>query len=230
MAEVTLPGRRKGFRRCRFGPQLNRQGRCWGTLMRHFLLPSPILTLAFGVGTAAAMRVLIATASGSYRLIAGLWRTSPRAIAVAAITVAADQHGDAAAGAQVASSGEFHWQSGPMGSRRRRALREILCRQRRPSGLRGATSGLAWRLGPVSRQRFHRPVDFLPHRRRRRYLTPAALRLPDNDCSAIRPPEALRAANRKTGIFMPDMQKPKSPHRFATSSRERQISTLTGHR
>ncbi len=65
MAEVTLPGRRHGFRRCRFGRQLNRHGRWWGTVMRHFLLPSPVLTLTFGVRTAAAMRVLIATTSGS---------------------------------------------------------------------------------------------------------------------------------------------------------------------
>ena len=131
MAKGTVPGRRHGFRRCRFGRQLNRQGRWWGTVMRHFLLPSPVLALALGVGTAAAIRVLIATTSGSYRLMAGLWRTSCGAVAVAAITVAADQHGGAAAGAQVASSGEVHWQSGPMGTRRRRALREILCRQRR---------------------------------------------------------------------------------------------------
>ena len=37
-------------------------------------------------------------------------------------------------------------------------------------GLRGAASELAWRLGPVSRLRFHRPVGFLLHRRRWRYL------------------------------------------------------------
>jgi hypothetical protein len=30
--------------------------------------------------------------------------------------------------------------------------------------------------------------------------------LPDNNCCAIHPPEALRAANRKTGIFMPENQ------------------------
>jgi hypothetical protein len=48
-------------------------------------------------------------------------------------------------------------------------------------GLRGAASDLTWRFGPVSRLRFHRPTRFLPHRRRRRYPTPAALRLPDNE-------------------------------------------------
>ena len=31
-------------------------------------------------------------------------------------------------------------------------------------GLRGATADLTWRLGPVSRLRFHRPVRFLPYR------------------------------------------------------------------
>ena len=131
MANGAVPGRRHGFRRCRFSRQWNRQGLWRGTVMRHFLLPSPVLALTFSVGTTAAMGVLIATASGSYRLMAGLRRTSSRAVAVAAITVAANQYRSTAAGAQVASSREFHWQSRPMGSRRRRALREILCRQRR---------------------------------------------------------------------------------------------------
>ena len=35
-------------------------------------------------------------------------------------------------------------------------------------GLRGVASELAWRLGPVSRLRFHGPVGFLPHRRSER--------------------------------------------------------------
>ncbi len=131
IAKGTVPGRRHGFRRCRFGRQLSRQGLWWGTVMRHFLLPNTVLTLAFGVGTTATMGVLITTASSSYRLMAGLWCTSSRAVAVATITVATYQYGSTAAGAQVAPSGEVHWQSGPMGTRRRRALREILCRQRR---------------------------------------------------------------------------------------------------
>jgi len=100
--------------------------------MRHSLLPSPVLTLALGVGTTAAMRGLIATAGRSQRLLACLPRTIPRAVTVAAIAVAAHEHRGAAAGAQVASSGEFHWQSGPMDSGHKRALREILCRQRGP--------------------------------------------------------------------------------------------------
>ena len=97
--------------------------------MRHFLLPGPVSTLAFGMGETAAMRVLIATAGSPYRLVACLQRASLRAVAVAVITIAADKHGGAAAGAQVASCGDIHWHSGPMGSRRRCALREILCRQ-----------------------------------------------------------------------------------------------------
>lgn len=36
-------------------------------------------------------------------------------------------------------------------------------------GLRGAASGLAWRLAPVSRLRLHRPPGVLPHRPRERY-------------------------------------------------------------
>ena len=131
-AEVAVPGRRRrGFLHYRFGRQLNRQGRWWGTLMRHFLLSDPVSTLAFGMGATAAMRVLIATTSNPHRLVACLRRTSSGAVAVAAITVAAHKHRGAAAGAQVASSGDIHWHSGPMESRRRRALREILCGQRR---------------------------------------------------------------------------------------------------
>ena len=72
-------------------------------------------------------------------------------------------------------------------------------------GLRGVASDLTWWFGPVSRLRFHRPAHFLPHRPH-----PAALRLPDDNCRAIHPPEALRAAQRKTGIFMPQIQKQKS--------------------
>ena len=99
--------------------------------MRHFLLSGTVSTLAFGMGVTAPMRVLIATAGGTYRLLACLRRASSGAVAVAVITIAADKHGGAAAGAQVASCGNIHWHSGPMESRRRRALREILCRQPR---------------------------------------------------------------------------------------------------
>jgi len=100
MAQVAVPGRRRrGFLHCRFGYQLNRQGRGWGTLMRHFVLSGPVSTLAFGMGATAAMRVLIAIAGSSYRLLACLRRTSSGAVTIAPITVAAHKHRGAAAGA-----------------------------------------------------------------------------------------------------------------------------------
>jgi len=46
--------------------------------------------------------------------------------------------------------------------------------------------------------------------------------LPGNNCCAIRPPEALRAANRKTGISMPEKQN----RRFADPSFTLSLSTL----
>jgi len=116
VAQVAVPGRRRrGFLHYRFGRQLNRQGRWWGTLMRHFLLPSAVSTLALGMGETATMRVLIATTGSPYRLVACLRRASSCAVAITPITTAADKHGGAAAGAQVAASWEFHWQVRPMG-------------------------------------------------------------------------------------------------------------------
>ena len=99
MAQGAVPRRRHGFRRCRFGRQLNRQGPGWGTVMRHFLLPSPVTALPFGVGVTTAQAVLIATAGGSNRTAAGLLGTPRGAVAMAAITVAANEHRGAAAGA-----------------------------------------------------------------------------------------------------------------------------------
>jgi hypothetical protein len=46
--------------------------------------------------------------------MACLQRTSSGAVAVAAITTAAHKHRSVATGTQVASSGDIHWQSGPM--------------------------------------------------------------------------------------------------------------------
>lgn len=134
--------------------------------MRHFLLSGPVTTLAFGVGVTAAHAVLIAATRGTDRSPACLVGTPRGAVALAAITVAANEHGRAAADAQVASSGKVHWPTWPMGFTGDVRLCGILRVQRRPSGLRGAISELAWRLGPVSRLRFHRPLGFLPHRRR----------------------------------------------------------------
>ena len=233
MAQVAVPGqRRRGFLHCRFGRQLNRQGRWRGTLMRHFLLSGPVSTLAFGMGATAAMRVLITTAGRPYRLVACLRRTSISAVAVAAITVAAQEHRGAAAGAQVASSRNIHWHSGPMGNRRRRALREILCRQRRRCWGCGAWHR-NW-LGGWDRCRacvstgqsaFYSIANAgATFTQTKRALGSTVSAHPDTalwrslprfacqtmDCFAIHPPQALRAANPKTSIFMPQNQKPKS--------------------
>ena len=91
-------------------------------------------------------------------------------------------------------------------------------------GLRGAATDLTWRFGPVSRLRFHRPVSFLLYRPH-----PAALRLPDDNGYAIHPPDALRAANRKTGMFMPEIQNPNSNSKLTTPTRGRQIFTKAEH-
>lgn len=187
--------------------------------MRHFLLPGPVSTLAFGMGATAAMRVLIATAGSPYRLVACLRRTSIIAVAITPITMAAHKHRGAAAGAQVASSGDIHWHSGPMDSRRRRALREILCRQRRRCWGCGARHR-NW-LGGWDRCRAcvstgqsafysiaHAGATFT---QTKRALRSTASVHPDTalwqslprfacqtmDCFAIHPPEALRAPTPK---------------------------------
>ncbi len=54
-------------------------------------------------------------AASRYQMPSAFFGAGRGAVTVAAITVATDQHGGAATGAQVASSGMVHWQSGPMG-------------------------------------------------------------------------------------------------------------------
>ena len=83
--------------------------------MRHFLRPKgvqshsgPITLLTFGVGVTTVQTVLIATTGGPDRASARLSGTSAGAVALAAVAVAANQYGGAAAGAQIASSGEVH--------------------------------------------------------------------------------------------------------------------------
>lgn len=145
MATPAVPGRRKD-RRHRFGRQWSSRSRGRGTLMRHFLNSSPIAALPLGMRVTTAQARLIAAAGGAHGVVACLVSARRGAVAVAAIAVAADDDGGPAAGAQVASSGRFHWQSGPMESRRQRALREILCRQRCPrcgAAGRGIGSDLA---------------------------------------------------------------------------------------
>ena len=163
LASAAMPVSRN-CRRCRFRSQWNRRALGWGTLMRHFLLSGAVTALSFGVRVTTAPAGLVAVAGGTHRLVAGLLGTLRGAVAMAAITRAADEYRRATAGAAIASSWKFHGHTGPMGSSRERPLCGILRVQRCPSGLRGATTELAWRLGPVSRLRFHRPVSVLPHR------------------------------------------------------------------
>jgi hypothetical protein len=83
--------------------------------MRHFLLPGPVTALAFGVGVTAAPAVLIAATRSTGGLSACLVGTVRGAVALATITVAANEHRRATSGAQVTSSREIHWPSRPMG-------------------------------------------------------------------------------------------------------------------
>lgn len=83
--------------------------------MRHFLCSGPVTALALRMRVAATQAGLIAAAGRTQGVVAGFFGAGRGAVAVAAIAVAADQHGGAATGAQVASCGEVHWQSGPMG-------------------------------------------------------------------------------------------------------------------
>ena len=203
--------------------------------MRHFLLPGPVAALPFGVGVTAAQAVLVSAAGGTNSTAACLLGTPRGAVAVATIAVAADQCGGAASGAQVASSGKVHWPSGPMENRRRRARREILCRQRRRCWGCGArhrnwlggwdrcracvSTGRSafYRIGitdATATQPMQEAGAIQAHRRAsvRPSPIPCIPSLPrfacqTTACCAIRPPEALRAANRKTGRYIPEIQK-----------------------
>jgi len=68
-----------------------------------------------GTGVAAAQAVLIATTGSPDRASARLVGASRGAVALAAVAVAANQYGGAAAGAQIASSRQLHWSPWPMG-------------------------------------------------------------------------------------------------------------------
>ena len=74
-----------------------------------------IPALPFGVGVTAGSAGLIAATGGTDRASPRLSGTSSGAVALAAVAVAADQYGGAAARTQIASSGEVHWSPWPMG-------------------------------------------------------------------------------------------------------------------
>lgn len=102
--------------------------------MRHFRLPGTVAALARGVGMATAQTRLIALPGFTRAMGTRLARTLAGAVALAAVAGAADEHRYAAAGAEVASSWRFHRHKKPMSTRQDRAIREILCTQRRPPG------------------------------------------------------------------------------------------------
>jgi len=205
--------------------------------MRHFLLSGAISTLACGMGATAAMRVLIATAGSPYRMLACLRRASSGAVAIAPITVAAHKHRGAAACAQVASSGDIHWHSGPM-ERVDGDVRFVKYYAGNVATIGAAGRGIGTDLAvgadvapafpPASRLSTPSPMLALPSGRPSRlFVRPLQFTLTrpsDNpshptlprfacqtiDCFAIHPPQALLALNRKTGISMPENQKTKS--------------------
>lgn len=83
--------------------------------MRHFLLPGPVTALPFGVRVTTPQAGLIAVTGGTDGLVAHLVGTRRTAVAVATITVAANDDRSAATSAEVASSRKIHWHIWPMG-------------------------------------------------------------------------------------------------------------------
>jgi len=57
-------------------------------------------------------------------------------------------------------------------------------------------------------------------------FAPAALRWPDDDCCAIDPPKALRAAKRKTGINLPERQN-QNPINYRKRDSSKQLHCYT---
>jgi hypothetical protein len=76
--------------------------------MRHFLLFGTVATLAFSVFFAAWQARLIALSGGFEGLSAGQLCAVTGTVALATVTVAANQYFCAAAGTKKASSGRFH--------------------------------------------------------------------------------------------------------------------------
>ena len=83
--------------------------------MRHFLLSGPVAALAFGMGVTASPAGLIPATGSTRRLTTSLIGTLRGAVAMTAITPAANEYSGAATGAEIASSGEVHWQFGQWG-------------------------------------------------------------------------------------------------------------------
>ena len=113
--------------------------------MRHFVLPRPPVPLPQRVRVAPPQGLLVTLPGRAQRLAARLLRAPGRAprraIPVAAIATAANQHGTAAMRTQRAAGGRFHRERGRwLKARRARPRRAILRVQRRLSA-RGAAPG-----------------------------------------------------------------------------------------
>jgi hypothetical protein len=82
--------------------------------MRHFLLFAPIARLPFSMPMTAGQTALVALSGIPHATFARCLRTGVIAVAIASVAVTANHHRRAAASAQIASSGRFHRQVGPM--------------------------------------------------------------------------------------------------------------------
>ena len=83
--------------------------------MRHFLVSGPIPALTFSMRVTASTTRLIAATGGLDGSASCLIGALGGAVALTSITVTTNDHGGAATRTQVASSGEIHGQTGPMG-------------------------------------------------------------------------------------------------------------------
>ncbi|MDR2155110.1 MAG: hypothetical protein LBE78_08815 [Burkholderiaceae bacterium] len=118
--------------------------------MRHFLLFGPVSALALRVGHAPARAGLVTPAGGAQRQAPRLIGARARAVALAPVAVAANEHGRAAARAQVTACGQFHGISGPWGLDGASRFVKYLAGNT-PVWAWGAASVRTWSFGPVSR-------------------------------------------------------------------------------
>ena len=148
-----------GLRGCCFvGWEYISTGGWRATLMRHYVLASPPLPLAPGMGMTTFAAVLVALGRSTLGAASGLARASRAAIALTTVAVAADDCSAAAAGAQKEPGrrwGSWHGQSSPCvkaPSGQPRTLREILRAQRCPPvGVSGRDSVMTCKLLALSR-------------------------------------------------------------------------------
>jgi len=163
--------------------------------MRHFVCFSPaVATLPRSVSMAPGKTALEALTCRLHAAGAHQVGAIGAAVALAAITVAADEHGCSAVRAQEMSWGWFHRHIGADGAWavRSQTFREILTSATQPSQARGATSvGTCGLLAGVAPASLSRPDQFLPYLVRHGYsgVLPVALWITDNTpfCECLRP-------------------------------------------